>query len=72
MNVVKLNDEDCDDILEELKGKMFFAVSIENGHYMVHLPDGLQPSQIIYGCEVVKTILMNDIERIYDESEDRK
>lgn len=69
MNVVQLNNDCCDDILEDLKGKMFFAVSIENGHYMVHLPDILQPSQIIYGCEVVKTVLMADVERIYDESE---
>lgn len=59
MNIVEIEETSCEEIREELKGRSFFAVSIENGKYEMHIPDHLMSHQIIFGIELVRTLIMN-------------
>ena len=61
MNIVPIEKRNCDSLLEELKGKTFFAISIDSGIYEVHFPDNLLPSEIVYGLEVAREILMKSV-----------
>jgi hypothetical protein len=58
------------EILKELEGKMFFAVSIVDNIYELHTPSDMFKSQIIYGCEYAKHVLFSDSLIPNDEKEE--
>lgn len=72
MNVVKFDHSKFSkEILTDLVGKKFFAVSIDNGVYEIHIPEDMMKSQVIYGCELVRYSVMKQSIDDYNEMENQ-
>ena len=72
MNLHVLQDVNCDYLLDELKGKEFFAIEIKNGNYRLHIPGHIIPTQVIFGAELVKHHMLNRCIDRYEEDLDEE
>lgn len=46
------------ELIKQLEGRKFFAVSIVDGIYEFHVPTDMMKSHIIYACEMLKMLTL--------------
>lgn len=56
----KKDENISEKVFEKLKGRRFFAVSVDKNDYQYHFSADMTNEEVIYGCEMLKQKVLNE------------